>query len=354
LQYEVVLKRRYVQCGLAIFTAIASLVAHQKGDKKNEHLPPGKSILWVDPGDASLIDFEHGVGGSELQPQAPFRFIDEDMSGTHAKINATDARGALWNIKWGSEATPSTFCTRLVWACGYFVEPEYFVARGRIEGVHGLKRAKSRVAKDGSFVDARFQLRSGSATFLDDYSWTWTSNPFVRTPQLQGLKILMLLVSNWDAKDARDRAYGRMDSNLAIFADDSTGERHYIYAQDDWGGTLGKWGNQFTWNRGDCKGFAEQTRDFVKVVEDGKLRWAFNGKHRKDMTADITVYDVQWLLQFLGRITDAQIRRGLEASGATPDELECYAKSLRQRIEQLQLAAAQVPAETKNASDRNP
>jgi hypothetical protein len=354
LQYEVVLKRRYVQCGLAIFTAIASLVAHQKGDKKNEHLPPGKSILWVDPGDASLIDFEHGVGGSELQPQAPFRFIDEDMSGTHAKINVTDARGALWNIKWGSEATPSTFCTRLVWACGYFVEPEYFVAHGRIEGVHGLKRAKSRVAKDGSFVDARFQLRSGSATFLDDYSWTWTSNPFVRTPQLQGLKILMLLVSNWDAKDARDRAYGRMDSNLAIFADDSTGERHYIYAQDDWGGTLGKWGNQFTWNRGDCKGFAEQTRDFVKVVEDGKLKWAFNGKHRKDMTADITVYDLQWLLQFLGRITDAQIRRGLEASGATPDELECYAKSLRQRIEQLQLAAAQVPAETKNASDRNP
>src|SRR5206468_11711072 len=185
LQDEVVLKRRYLQCGLAIFTVIASLVAHQSDHKNNVHLPLGKSILWIDPGDASLLDFEYGAGGSERQPQAPFRFVDEDMSGTHAKINVTDARGALWNIKWGSEATPSTFCTRLVWACGYFVEPEYFVARGRIEGVHGLKRAKSRVEKDGSFVDARFQLRSGPAQFLENQSWTWTSNPFVKTPQLQ-------------------------------------------------------------------------------------------------------------------------------------------------------------------------
>jgi hypothetical protein len=348
---EVVLNRRYLQCGLAIFTVIASLVAQQSGQKRNEHLPPGNSVLWVDPGDASLRDFEYGVGGSQRQPEAPFRFLDEDMSGTHPKINVTDARGALWNVKWGSEATPSTFCTRLVWACGYFVEPEYFVARGRIEGVRGLKRAKSRVEKDGSFVDARFQLRSG-AQFLDDHSWTWTSNPFVNTPQLQGLKILMLLVSNWDAKDARDKANGRMDSNLAIFADDHAGELHYIYAQSDWGGTLGRWGNKLTWSRGDCKGFAEQTRDFVKIDEDGTLKWGFNGKHKKDMTADITVYDVQWLLQYLGRITDAQIRRGLEASGATSDELECYAKSLRRRIEQLQLVAAQVPTQTKNASDR--
>jgi hypothetical protein len=346
LQYEVVLKRRYVQCGLAIFAAIACLVGQQRGYKKNEYLPPGKSLLWADPGDPSLLDFEYGVGGSERQPQAPFRFVDEDVSGRHAKINVMDAQGALWNVKWGSEATPSTFCTRLVWACGYFVEPEYFVARGRIEGIHGLKRGKSRVKKDGSFVNARFQLRSGSAKFLENQSWTWTSNPFLNTPQLQGLKILMLLVSNWDAKDARDESNGRMDSNLAIFADESAGERHYIYAQSDWGGTLGKWGNKFTWNRGDCKGFAEQTRDFVKADKDGTLKWAFHGKHRNDMTADITLNDLQWLLQYLGRITDAQIRRGLEASGATPDELECYAKSLRQRIDQLQLAAAGIARES--------
>jgi hypothetical protein len=343
---EGMLKHRWTQCSLAALTVIVSLHAHQNLHVETHNLPPGQNLLWVDPGDPALFDFRYGVGGSENRPQPPFLFVEEDMSGTHAKVTVTDARGAVWNIKWGSEATPSAFCTRLVSACGYFVEAEYFLAGGRIENVHGLKRAKSHVANDGSFVDGRFQLRSGNAKFLDDISWTWTTNPFVHTPQMQGLKILMLLVSNWDSKDARDRANGHMDSNLGIFADDSSGERRYIYAYDDWGGTLGKWGNRFTWTRGDCRGFAQQTPDFVKRADDGSLRWGFSGKHRNDLTADITVSDVKWLLQYLGRITDVQIRSGLEASGATVDDLECYAKSLRQRIEQLQAVAGQVPAQT--------
>jgi hypothetical protein len=336
-------RQRCLQCSLAILALIVSLAAGQHQPDEKEEMPPGESILWEDPGDPSLLDFEYGPGGKQGQPQAPFSFVDEDLSGTHAKINVMDARGHTWNLKWGSEATPSAFCSRLVWACGYFVEPEYFVERGRIEGTHSLKRAKSRVHKDGSFKNARFQLRSGPLRFLEDRSWTWTDNPFLHTPQLQGLKILMLLVSNWDAKDARDKADGRMDSNLAIFADDSTGVRRYIYSVDDWGGTLGMWGNRLSWTRGDCKGFEEQTPKFVKRAKDGKLVWGFQGKHRKDMTADITVHDVQWILQYLGRITDTQIQRGLQASGATPKELECYAKSLRERIEQLRRVAQTIP-----------
>jgi hypothetical protein len=336
-------KQRYALCILAVFAGIAGLIAQQTVRRDIGDLPPGKSVLWVNPGDPSRLDFEYGPGGKEHQPQPPFRFVDEDMSGTHAKVNITDARGAHWNIKWGSEATSSAFCTRLVWACGYFVEPEYFVASGRIAGAHGLKRAKSYIHKDGSFEHARFQLRREDPKFLDDRSWTWTDNPFLHTHQLQGLKILMLLVSNWDAKDARDRANGRMDSNLAIFADDTTGVRRYLYAQDDWGGTLGQWGNRFTWSRGNCSDFAAQTPEFVKGVKNGYLRWGYEGKHREDMTSDISVADVQWLLQYLGRITDAQIQRGLVASGARPKEQECYAKSLRLRIAQLQQAVTQAP-----------
>ena len=115
-------------------------------------------------------------------------------------------------------------------------------------------------------------------------------------------------------------------------------------------GALGRSGNKFSWNRWRCKGFAEQTPDFVKGVESGWLKWGFKGKHRKDIAGDISVSDVQWLLKYLGRITDAQIRSGLEASGATPAELECYSKSLRQRIEQLQEAATQLPAQKETTS----
>jgi hypothetical protein len=334
---------------LATFAAVATGLGYQVyEDKGKEKLPPGENVLWTDPGDPSSLDFQYGIGGAERQPQPPFRFVSEDLLGTSPKVNVTDARGAAWNVKWGHEGHSSTFCTRLLWACGYYVEPEYFVAQGRIEGAHGLKRAGSRISNDGSFEAARFQLRSGSAKFLDGYAWTWIDNPFLRTPEFQGLKILMLLVSNWDAKDARDRVPApngrlRTDSNLMIFLDDSTDERNYLFSQDDWGASLGKWGNVFTWKKWNCKGFADQTPHFVKRAENGQLRWGFEGKHRKDLT-DITVSDVQWLLKYLGQITDAQIRIGLEASGATPEETECYAQALRQRIQQLQQVAADVPA----------
>jgi hypothetical protein len=336
-------------CVLAFLGSLAPVIAYQDHDSKNdqETLPAGEHVLWTDPGDPSLLDFKYGIGGEEQQPQPPFQFIDEDRSGTNAKVNVRDSRGMVWNIKWGPESRPSTFCTRLLWACGYFANTEYFIPQGRIEGVHGLKRAKGRVSSDGSFVHARFQLRSGPVTYLEDQGWGWVSNPFVGTHELQGLKILMLLVSNWDAKDSRDfvgtSGGSRMDSNLAIFQDNRTGVPRYLYTDVDWGASLGRWGGTLTWTKWDCRGFADQTADFIKGRENGELKWGFNGKHRKDLTDGIDVSDVQWLLQYLGKITDEQIRIGMEASGATPEDTACYTRALRQRIERLQQVAGEIP-----------
>ena len=329
---------RYIACVLAILTVLQPVVAYEEEDPDN--------VLWSDPGDSSSLDFEYGIGGKEQQPQPPFRFVDEDMSGTSPKINVNDSRGIAWNVKWREEARPNTFCTRLVWACGCFVETEYFIPKGRIEGAPGLKRAKSHVSSDGSFVNARFQLRTGPPHFLKGIGWSWTSNPFSGTRELQGLKILMLLLSNWDAKDSRDRVTApdgdsqQMDSNLAVFEDNQGGVRRYLYADVDWGASLGKWGGVLTWTKWDCEGFEEQTGDFIKGVDDGRIRWGFNGKHRKDLTENISVSDVRWLMQYLGKITDEQIHQGLEASGARPAEIACYSRALRRRIERLRQVAS--------------
>jgi hypothetical protein len=319
------------QLVLTIFLAISTAFAYQNELENGqiEQSPQDKFVLWVDPGDVKSLDFRYGVGGPENQPEPPFRFIEEDLSGTNPKINVTDERGVAWNVKWGSEAAPSAFCTRLMWACGYFVQPEYFLKSGHIEGAHDLKRAKSHISADGSFVNARFQLRSDSPEYLDGYQWTWTDNPFQGKREIQGLKILSLLVSNWDTKQ----------SNLAMFLDDRTGTPRYHYAIVDWGATLGKWGNLLTWSRGDCKGFAKQTPEFVKLDQNGSLQWGFNGKNRDEMTSDITVEDIRWLLQYLGAITDEQIRTGLVASGHAPEDVNCYAQALRNRIQQLQQIA---------------
>jgi hypothetical protein len=330
-------KKRKIHSALvivAVLTTVAYPRAHEQKRKK-EPVPSGDRVLWMDPGDPSNLDFENGVGGVAKRPQPPFRFISSDTSGTTAKINVQDARGAMWNVKWGGEAHSSTFCTRLLWACGYFANTEYFIESGRIEDAHGLKRASGEVSHDGSFVNARFQLRTDSPKYLEGQSWTWVENPFTGSRELNGLKVLMLLVSNWDAKDARNGPGSQMDTNLAILLDDSAERHRLIYFDDDWGASMGKWGNFFGRSKWDCDGFSKQTPHFVEVGKDGLLEWGFKGKHRKDITDSIRPSDVRWLLQYLGRISDAQIQSGLRASGATPSEVACYTQNLRARIDQL-------------------
>jgi hypothetical protein len=319
--------------------AVASLTAVPRSrtqKHKQDKYASGERILWRDPQDVASLDFKYGIGGRERQPQPPFQFVSEDLSGSTPKINITDGRGAHWNLKWGHEVLPSTFCTRLAWACGYVAEPEYFVQHGSIEGVHGLKRARSSVSPDGSFENARFQLRSDVPKYLQGNRWRWDDNPFLGTRELQGLKILTLLVSNADAKNV----------NLGVLEDDSTGMPRYLYGTIDWGWSLGRWGNVITRSKRDCDAFAEQTEKFVKGVDSGRLIFRFKGVHTSLLTDDITVGDVQWLFQYLGKITDEQIRIGLTASGATPQETECYAHALRQRIEQMHEAAADQPGGT--------
>jgi len=316
---------------LLIVAAISAAFGFQSDTKKtSQEEVTGQDILWVDPGEVASLDFKYGIGGSERQPQPPFQFVNEDSSGTSPKINVTDASGRNWNVKWGVEASPTTFCTRLVWACGYFVQTEYFLAEGRIDGVRRLGRARSWVSKDGSFVNARFQLRSDSPKYLHSEHWKWTKNPFLGTHELQGLKILLLLVSNWDPKE----------SNLAIFEDNQDGVLRRLYADSDWGASLGKWGNAVSWSKWDCKGFTEQTSNFIAAGKNDSLKWGFRGKNQREITSDITVEDIRWLLQYLGQVTDEQIIEGLIASGADPENVDCFARALRSRIEQLQRLAS--------------
>jgi hypothetical protein len=44
-------------------------------------------------------------------------------------------------------------------------------------------------------------------------------------------------------------------------------------------------------------------------------------------------------MQYLGRITDAQLRAGLLSSGATPEQAGCYVAALRMRIGEPQTVA---------------
>jgi hypothetical protein len=247
-----------------------------------------------------------------------------------------DANGALWSIKWGEEVKAETFAQRMAWAAGYLVEPAYYVARGRIDGATGLKRVKL-IDAEGTFTDARFELKDPNAKDVKGRGWTWSYNPFVRTRELNGLKIIIMLTSNWDNKDARDVDRG---SNTGILQSSQEGQTSYSYLVTDWGGSMGKWGGVFGREKWDCEGYVAQTPKFIQGVRDGMVRWGYRGQHTSDATEDISVADVAWSLQYIGRITDPQIREGLQASGATPEEENCFAPAIRARIEQIRSVAS--------------
>ncbi|HEX8151222.1 MAG TPA: hypothetical protein VF591_28840, partial [Pyrinomonadaceae bacterium] len=301
---------------------------------KARHVRAARTSLWSDPGEVERLDFHAGPGGPRGAPEPPFRFVMEHGTGSNPCLSVRDARERTWRIKWGDEVRSETFATRLAWAAGYHVERAYFIPEGHIEALGELGRARECVAEDCTFKEARFELdEAGVRKLFDEHGWSWDDNPFVGTRELAGLKVLLMLVSNWDNKDVRDVARG---SNTAIFEHglpDGTVEARYLII--DWGASMGKSGSPLTRTKWDCEGFAAQNADFVRGVRDGVVEWGYTGQRTDEATEGIKVGDVRWLHSYLGRVTDGQLREGLLASGATREEADCFTRALRGRIEQL-------------------
>jgi hypothetical protein len=281
--------------------------------------------LWRNPGTIEALELYHGPGGRSLAPRAPFRYIGDSRGGTSKKMLVRDSRNRIWDVKFGAEVKPEVFATRIAWALGYYADPTYFVRRGRIG-----RRA---------FRNARFELRDPDLKFRPDLRWTWRKNPFAGTREMNGLRMLVMLLSDWDNKDARD-----IGSNTGILQRRRGGSTENIYFVTDWGASMGRWGGFFTREKWSCKDFAEQSVEFVRGVDDGEVEWGFKGKHSGDFKDDITISDVRWFMSYLGRLRDSQIRTALRASGASPAETRCFAASLRRRIAQLRRVAERSPA----------
>jgi hypothetical protein len=294
-----------------------------------------ESILWTDPGPIESIDFTMGAGGAAKAPRPPFTFVSEDSGGTSPKVIVKDAAGIEWRVKGGLEVRAESFVTRVVTALGYYAESTWFMAKGRIENVTGLTRAGGFVSPDGSFTYASFERRDPELKFSKQ-SWLWNASPFNGSRELNGLKVLMMLFSNWDNKDARDSYRG---SNTGVL--ESADGKRLIYFVNDWGQTMGSWGHMFGRSSWNCAGYEAQSSQFVQGVSGGAVQFGYRGQHTWDFRRGIPVEHVRWLMQYLRRVTDAQIHVGLLASGASAGEEACFSKAIRARIGQLRAVSEQ-------------
>ena len=322
--------------GVFAFWRLRSIVKIWRAPERPLHSVT--AVIWRDPGDVTRLDLAAGPGGANGAPAPPFTFVEEHLTGSQPCVSVRDGAGKTWRVKWGEEVQSESLATRLAWAAGYFVETTYFVAHGRIDGSANLQRAVGCIDQDCQFRDARFELdEQGVIKHFDEHSWAWNDNPFVGTRELNGLKIVMMWLSNWDAKDLRDVARG---SNTAIFeypAGNRRREARYLII--DWGGALGKWGSVVRRGRWDCAGFAAENDGFVQGVSGEFVTFGYTGQRTADIAEGIRVSDVAWLMRTLDGLTVRQIAAAVEASGGTPEEVTCYTQALRTRLDRLRPVA---------------
>jgi hypothetical protein len=325
----------------ALFMPELLKAAHEKTGSSETATP----ILWRQPADIASRNLLEGPGGKEHEPHPPFTFEKEDMEGSNPKFDVRDQDGVKWKVKLGTEAKPETVATRLVWSIGYFTNEDYFIPDFRAKGmpVH-LHRGNSFIEADGSIKNVRLKRYSQGEKKIG--TWEWRKNPFTGTRELNGLRVMMAVVNNWDLKDDNNSIYrvkhsdsGEAPELVYLVSDlgSSFGTTNFI-ANDKGKGNLDSYVHSKFIRKG-----AEHAGAFVDFEDPHRpaLFIAFDAPEfvsRVNMEwigRQIPKADAKWTGQLLARLSPEQIRDAFRAAQYTPEEVEAFARAVELRIDEL-------------------
>jgi len=325
---------------LALLLIFSSTSPAQKENEKTK-FRGATPVLWRDPGDVAARNLRYGVGSPQHAPVAPFRFVAEDKSGVSPKFEVRDARNVKWVVKLGEEAQSETVSTRLVWSVGYFAEEAYYYDRVRIGNLPKLSRGRKFVEGNSIVRGARFEPRRSNVE--RGPTWDWNKNPFADSRELNGLKVIMILLNNFDARAENNR----------VFYVKNDGRYEARYVVSDLGATLGRAGGLGgTRTKNNLKDFLS-TR-FVVGIDDGAVKFDYDTRptklgmltvvyppyylgqvNKEKSMRGIPVEHARWIGSLLSRLTDEQLRDSFEAASYHPATREAFVRSLRERINQL-------------------
>ena len=302
---------------LALPFSAAAQDDKNKKDKGEKKQLTGTPVLWREPTDIATRNLLLGAGGEEMKPDiSKLTFIEQKTGGFSTKYRVRDAKGNEWIAKIGKEAQTDTAANRLLWALGYETEIAYLVPKAKIEG-------------KGEFENVRLEARPADVKRAGN--WMWENNPFKDTPEFRGLKILMVMLNNWDMKD---------DNNeILAMRGDTTGEGELRYIISDLGATFGKTGGFFSRSRNDADDYVKA--DFIKKVNGDVIDFNYGGKNQKLFT-NITVADARWLSNLMKRLSDEQIKDAFRAANYSAEEVEMLTGALKRRISALENPAGAV------------
>ncbi len=293
---------------LASAAAPASAQEHQKQQKhklqkSTSDLP---AVLWRDPGNISALNLFYGAGGREdaPDPRGTFTFDKEDMEGTSPKFDVKDPN-----------------------------DEDYYLPELRVEGLPKLRRGRKFVTEGGIVHGARLKRKTHGIKKIG--YWDWFQNPFVGSKELNGLRVMMVLMNNWDLKEI----------NNAIYVVD--GEQRYVVS--DLGASFGKSGNSMTRSKGDLKGYKESK--FLKKTTPEEVDFELHSRpffltainisnYRKrtkmeKLAKHIPRSNAKWIGGLLSQLSDEQIRDCFRSAGYVPEEVQGYTEAVKKRIAAL-------------------
>jgi hypothetical protein len=316
---------------------------HESTKKKVESTEELPATLWRNPGDIRTRNLYYGSGGEAHQPHGTFTFVKEDLDGTNPKFVVRDDSGMKWKVKLGEEAGPETAATRFVWAVGYYTNEDYFVKDLQPQQMPAhLHRGQNRVGSDAFVHDVRLKREPKGQEKMG--IWRWRRDPFTSTRELNGLRVIMALINNWDLKDENNAIYEEASGR-------DSDRPELVYLVSDLGASFGTAGAALPHSR--AKGNLESyihskfitkvTPEYVDfqtpTLPSFPYQFAFHEYFSRVglrwIGRRIPRADARWIGQLLAELTPAQIRDAFRASGYAPEEVDGFSKVVEKRIAAL-------------------
>ena len=315
------MQRKQIQL-LSALVLVLSLAPTIAAQKRPANVSKAKeesqwAAVWHDTGDVSTLNLFYGVGGKEHapDPNGKFTFVKEDMNGTSPKFDVHDENGVEWKVKVGEEPQAETAASRLLWAAGYFVDEDYYLANFKVSGLPKLHRGQQWVSADGMVHGARLERHLVGVKKLEN--WDWFNNQCGPAMELNGLKVMMALLNNWDLK------------TLNNSVEEIEGEQRCVVT--DAGATFGKTGGIISRSKSEPKDYAHS-----KFIEKATPSYVeFVGMGKENVAKHIPRPDANGLGQRLALLSVEQIHDSFRAAGYTPEQVDVYTKAVQNRIAQL-------------------
>jgi hypothetical protein len=327
--------RHLAVIGLVLLVSLPAAAQKKAKEREKERAEALPAEIWKQPIDADRLNLIYGAGGANdaPDPNGSYKFLKEDLKQTSPKFDVEDDRGRTWRVKLGQEPQSETAATRLLWAAGYFVDEDYYLPQIKVSSLPRLHRGEEFVTGNEIVHKVRLERRFPDVKKLGQ--WDWFDNQFRDTRELNGLRVMMALLNNWDLNPDNNSIY------------ELDGKREFLVS--DVGATFGKTGNFFSRSKSRLRDYegskfiAHETPEYVDFVMHTRpfflsavrVRYYEQKASLEKVAKHIPRADAKWLGERLGRLSESQIRDCFRAAGYAPDEIDGYAKTVQDRIQHL-------------------